>query len=217
MLVGQRMTHPVITVEPETPAQEALVMMRREKVRRFPVVDEHGHLIGIVAERDLLHASPSDATSLSVWELNYLVSKIKVEEVMSADVVTVTEDDLLETAARIMADNKIGGLPVVRGSKVVGIITETDLFKIFLEVLGARKQGIRLTVMVPNEPGVLASMTKAIYELNGNIVSLGTFLGEDTESTEITVKIEDVEEEALRQAIEPKVSKIIDLRTTSPA
>ena len=217
MLVGQRMTHPVITVEPETPAQEALIMMRREKVRRFPVVDEHGHLVGIVAERDLLHASPSDATSLSVWELNYLVSKIKVEEVMSTDVVTVTEDDLLETAARIMADNKIGGLPVVRDSRVVGIITETDLFKIFLEVLGARKPGIRLTVMVPNEPGVLASMTKAIYDLNGNIVSLGTFLGEDTESTEITVKVEDVEEEALRKAIEPKVSKIIDLRTTSPA
>jgi len=217
MLVGERMTHPVITVEPDTPVQEALNMMRRENVRRMPVTDSAGHLVGIVAERDLLHASPSDATSLSVWELNYLLSKIVVKEVMTKDVVTITEDTLLETAARIMADRKIGGIPVMRDSKVVGIMTETDLFKIFLEILGARKAGVRLTVMVPNKPGELAQITKAIFDLGGNIIAMGTFLGEDTESTELTIKVEDVGAEALRGAIEPMVSRVIDVRDTLSA
>ncbi|MGA9191946.1 MAG: CBS domain-containing protein [Anaerolineales bacterium] len=211
------MTHPVITVEPDTPVQEALNMMRRENVRRMPVTDSAGHLVGIVAERDLLHASPSDATSLSVWELNYLLSKIVVKEVMTKDVVTITEDTLLETAARIMADRKIGGIPVMRDSKVVGIMTETDLFKIFLEILGARKAGVRLTVMVPNKPGELAQITKAIFDLGGNIIAMGTFLGEDTESTELTIKVEDVDAEALRGAIEPMVSRVIDVRDTLSA
>ncbi len=110
MLVGERMAHPVITIDPDTPILEALSMMRRDHVRRFPVVDHKGHLVGIVSERDLLEASPSDATSLSVWEVNYLISKITVGEVMNKDVITVTEDTLLETAARIMADKRIGGL-----------------------------------------------------------------------------------------------------------
>src|SRR3990170_281956 len=141
MLVGQRMTQPVITIEGEIPVQDALNLMGKEHVRRLPVVDGKGVLTGIVSERDLLHASASSATSLSVWELNYLISKIKVESVMSSDVITVTEDTPVEEAARIMADNKIGGLPVMRGGKVVGIITETDLFKLFLELLGARESG----------------------------------------------------------------------------
>jgi acetoin utilization protein AcuB len=217
MLVGERMTHPVITIEPETQVQEALNLMHSENVRRFPVTDSEGHLIGIVSERDLLHASPSDATSLSVWELNYLLSKIVVEEVMTRDVITITEDTLLESAARIMADRKIGGLPVMRDSKVVGIITETDLFKIFLEVLGARKAGVRLTIMIPNKPGELALITKAIYDAGGNIISLGTFLGEDTESTDATIKVEDVDSEALQKAVEPLVTRVIDIRDTLSA
>lgn len=217
MLVGERMTHPVITIEPDTPVQEALNMMRRENVRRMPVTDAKGHLVGIVAERDLLHASPSDATSLSVWELNYLLSKIVVKEVMTKDVITIKEDTLLESAARIMADRKIGGIPVMRDSKVVGIITETDLFKIFLEILGARKPGVRLTVMVPNKPGELAQITKAIFDLGGNIIAMGTFLGDNTETTEVTIKVEDVEAEALRGAVEPMVSRVIDVRDTQSA
>ncbi len=217
MLVGERMTHPVITIEADTPVQEALNMMRRDHVRRLPVTDSKGHLVGIVAERDLLHASPSDATSLSVWELNYLISKIVVNEVMTKDIITVTEDTLLETAAQIMADSKIGGIPVMRDSKVVGMITETDLFKIFLEVMGARKAGVRLTVMVPNKPGELAQITKAIYDMGGNIISLGTFLGDNTESTEVTIKVEDVKAEALRAAVEPMVVRVIDLRDTLSA
>ncbi len=138
MLVKERMTRPVITVYPDTLVPEAIRMMREENVRRFPVVDRRGKLMGIVSERDLLHAQPSDATTLSIWEINYLLGKITVSKVMTRRVIAIREDTPIQEAARIMADHKIGGLPVLREGQVVGIITETDLFKIFLELLGAR-------------------------------------------------------------------------------
>ena len=113
MLVGERMTKRPITVDPETPFEDALHLMRREKIRRLPVVGKKGKLVGIVTEKDLLYASPSPATSLSIYELHYLLSKLKVHEVMTKEVITVTEYTPLEEAARIMADNKIGALPVM--------------------------------------------------------------------------------------------------------
>ncbi len=178
MLVGERMSKPVITIRPEVPVQEALNLMHKEHVRRFPVIDHHGRMIGLVSESDLMNASPSEATSLSVWELSYLLSKITVERVMTRKIVTTSEDIPLEEAARIMADNHIGSLPVMRGENVVGIITETDLFKIFLELLGAREAGVRVTVLLSDEPGKLHELTGAIQSIGGNIVALGTFLGE---------------------------------------
>ena len=147
MLVGERMSKPVITISPETPIAEAMNMMKVEHVRRFPVVKE-GKLVGIVSDKDILNASPSPVSTLSIWEMNYLLNKITVNEVMMKNVMTVTEDTPIEQAARIMADNKIGGLPVMRDGGVVGIITETDLFKMFLEIMGAREMGIRVTVLL---------------------------------------------------------------------
>ncbi|MDZ4158855.1 MAG: CBS and ACT domain-containing protein [Anaerolineaceae bacterium] len=214
MLVKARMSKPVITIFPETPVQEAMALMRKENIRRLPVVDHHGKLVGIVSEKELLNASPSEATSLSVWEISYLLSKLTVDKVMSKKLVTVTEDTPLEEAARIMADNKVGGLPVVRDGGVVGIITETDLFKIFLEMLGARHAGIRISVLIKNVPGTLSELTRAIYQAGGNIVALGTFLGESSENSINTFKIEGVSIQALRQAIEPLVEEIIDIRET---
>jgi acetoin utilization protein AcuB len=163
MLVKERMSHPVITVHPDMPIQEALKLMHEERVRRFPAVDRHERMVGIVSERDLLHAAPSDATSLSIWEVNYLVSKITVEKVMTRQVIKITGDTPLEEAARLMADQKIGGLPVVRDSELIGIITETDLFKIFLEMLGAREPGVRIMVLVRNTPGELTELTRAVF------------------------------------------------------
>ena len=212
MLVGERMTKPVITVSPETPIQEALVKMSKERVSRFPVVDKKGKLIGVVSEDDLLHASPSDATSLSVWEINYLVSKITVERVMSTDVVTVKEDTPLEEAARMMADRRVGGLPVVRGEAVVGMITQTDLFQVFLEMLGARDSGLRVTALVREEPGMLHRLTRAIDESGGNIIALSTFSGESTEDREVTIKVGEISEADLRQALQPYILEIKDLR-----
>lgn len=215
MLVGERMSHPVITVHPDLPVQEALNLMRREKIRRLPVVDQRGKLVGLVSERDLLHASPSDATSLSVWELNYLLSKIEVGEVMTENVQTVTDDTPVEVAARIMADHKFGGMPVTRGEEVVGIITETDLFTIFLEMLGARYRGVRVTCIAPNIPGELAEITTAVYERGGNFVSLSTALGDSTETGLVTFKVEGLKIEDMREILEPLVDEIVDIRETT--
>ena len=214
MFVGDRMTHPVITVHPDMPIQDAHNLMRKESIRRLPVVDKRGTMMGIVSEEDLLHASPSDATSLSVWELNYLLSKVTVDRIMTKEVISVTVDTPLEKAARIMADSKIGGLPVTRDGEVVGIITETDMFKVFLELLGAREAGIRLAALIRNQPGELAKLTEAIFKAGGNILALGTFLGESTENAEVVLKVADVEIDPLKQAVEPMVERLIDARET---
>jgi acetoin utilization protein AcuB len=202
-----------ITVTEDTPINRALKLMRDEKVRRLPVLNKKGELAGIVAEKDLLYASPSPATSLSIHELHYLVSKITVDEVMTRDVITVSEHTPLEEAARIMADSKIGGLPVMRDGKLVGIITESDLFKIFTEILGARDMGVRVSMLVPEQPGVLADITRAIADMGGNIISLGTFLGEDPTNRLITVKVADVPQDKLVAEMKALALEIEDART----
>lgn len=212
MLVGERMTEPVSTIGPDTQIHEALQSMQDQGIRRLPVVDETGTLEGLVSEKDLLNASASGATSLSVWELNYLLSKITVGDIMTRNVITITQDTPLEEAARIMADNKIGSLPVVENGKVIGIITETDLFKIFLELFGARHSGVRVTALVPDVPGELAALTTALRDAGGNIVALGTFLGESAETRTITIKVEGIELQSLQSALEPVVEKIDDIR-----
>lgn len=212
MFVAERMTHPVIMVHPEMPIQEALILMRKEHIRRLPVTDTRGRLVGIVAERDLLQASPSEATSLSIWELNYLISKITVERVMNKKPITVSEDTPLEEAARIMADNKIGALPVTRGDDVVGIITETDLFKIFLELMGAREPGIRVTALVSDVPGELARLTTAIRNVGGNIIAMGQYLGPSSQTREVVITVSGVELAALKRALVPNVKQLIDIR-----
>lgn len=215
MLVKERMSRQPVLASPELSVSDALNLMKREKVRRLPVVDKNGHLVGIVSEKDLLHASPSPATSLSVWEITYLLGKIKVEDVMTQKVITVTGDTPLEVAARIMADSKIGGLPVVGGDgAVVGIITETDLFKIFLELLGAREKGVRVTALAPEVRGELAKITQAIASAGGNIVSLGQFQGTDSTNRQVLIKVEGLSREQLMEVLKPVVISIEDVRET---
>jgi acetoin utilization protein AcuB len=187
--------------------------MRRERIRRTPVIRD-GKLVGIISDKDLLNASPSPATSLSIWEMNYLLSKITVRDVMTREVLTVNHDTPIEEAARIMADNKIGGLPVIQDDKVVGIITETDLFKIFLEMMGARETGVRCTVIVRNQPGELAKITHALTGLGGDFVAFGQFLGSDPSNRMVTFKVAGLENEQVRQALEPLVERLVDIRSS---
>lgn len=215
MLVGERMKHPVITTRPDTPIMDALNLMKQEHIRRLPVV-EKGKLVGIVSEEDLLNASASSATTLSVWELNYLLSKIKIQDVMTKEVITVTEDTPIEDAARIMADNKIGGLPVMRDSELVGIITETDLFKILLELMGAREPGVRLTGFIHERPGELAKLTQAIADAGGNFLAIGTFAGDSPSNRMFTIKVEGVDEQKIKEVVSPLVDRIIDIRYCCP-
>ena len=214
MLVKERMSPNPITIRPDLPVPEAQAIMKREKIHHLPVVDRDGKLVGIVAEKDLLYASPSPATTLSVYEIASLLSKLAVEKVMSKKPVTVTEDVPLEEAARIMADQNIGGLPVMRGSTLVGIITESDLFRVFIELFGARQKGVRISAVLPNVRGELAKVSEALCKAGGNIIALGTFLAEDTTQGRITVKVEGLPKEKIAEALRPLAVRIEDIRET---
>ncbi|HUE99309.1 MAG TPA: CBS domain-containing protein [Anaerolineales bacterium] len=211
MFVGERMSRPVISVSPDAPINEVLAMFRNEHIRRAPVM-KNGKLVGIVSERDLLNASPSSATTLSVWEMNYLISKVLIKNVMTKKVITVDKDIPIEEAARIMADRKIGGVPVVSAGKVVGMITETDLFKVLLELMGAREKATRVTATVPDQPGELAKITKAIASNGGDFISFGVFSGPDANSRVVTFKVQGIKKEKIKEVLEDVVLKFWDIR-----
>ena len=211
MFVGSRMSHPVISVDPEMPVHEALAMFRKEHIRRAPVI-KNGKLVGIVSESNLLNATPSPATTLSIWEVNYLISKVTVKQVMTKKVKTLDVDTPIEEAARIMSDSKIGGMPVTRAGKIVGMITETDLFKVLLELMGAREKGVRVSALVEDKPGQLLKVSKAVTDAGGNFISFGVFAGPDVSVKLITFKVACVKKDDLKKLLEKVVKKFVDIR-----
>jgi acetoin utilization protein AcuB len=211
MLVRDRMTKNPVTIRPSATVPDATHVMRGSRVRQLPVLTEKGELVGIVSLDDLLRVSPSPATSLSVYELNYLLEKIKVEDVMTREVITVTEDMALEEAGRIMADSKISGVPVMRDGELVGIVTESTLFQVLLEVFGARDPGVRVVFTIPEVTGTLAKITGAISERGGAIVAFGEALGEPGTRT-ITMKVQELGRETLLEALQPLVLDVEDVR-----
>ncbi|MCX8103634.1 MAG: CBS domain-containing protein [Candidatus Bipolaricaulota bacterium] len=176
MFVRMWMTTDVITVSPETPILEAQEIMKQHGVRRLPVVNKRGKLLGIVTKSDILEASPSDATTLSVWELNYLLARTTVEQIMvkAEDLITVSPADPIERAALLMRKHKVGGLPVVEGSHLVGIITESDIFEVLLKLLGVHQKGTRLTLELEDRPGALAEALEVIRDHDVNVRSIVT-------------------------------------------
>ena len=211
MFVGERMSHPVISVTPEMSIHDVLAMFKKEHIRRAPVI-KNGKLVGMVSQGDLLNASPSPVTTLSVWEMHYLLSKVTVNQVMSKKVKTVDATTPIEEAARMMADSKIGGMPVMRSGKVVGMITETDLFKIFLELMGARTKGIRVTAVIDDQAGQLAKITKAIADAGGNFISFGQFSGDDPTTKVLTFKVAGVKKDDVKKVLSKVVQKFWDVR-----
>jgi acetoin utilization protein AcuB len=212
MNVARRMSHPVITVQPDLQITKAHELMAHEKIGQVPVV-KNGKLIGIVSKNDILKAYPSSVTSLAVWEIASLLEKIKVKDVMVKTVRTVQEDTLIEDAARIMVDNVISSLPVMRGKELVGIITEADLFNIMLEMLGARQPGVHFSVLIPPQPGQIAKISKAIYDKGGDITSLSTFEGDSSATSMLSVKVNGIEQKTLQKLIKPMVITLLEIGT----
>jgi acetoin utilization protein AcuB len=171
MLVRDWMTRNPATVGPRTPIMEAVQVLREGGFRRLPVMDD-GRLVGIVTERDLKEAAPSKATSLSVYELNYLISRLLVRDIMVSDVVTIDADATVEQAALLMAERKVSGLPVLADGKLAGILTVNDVLEAVISMLGLREGGTRVTVSLPDEPGVLARAAQVAAP--GNIVGVAT-------------------------------------------
>jgi acetoin utilization protein AcuB len=206
------MTKNPVTVPPTAGVTEAREIMQREKIHRLPVVNKKHKIVGIVTEKDLLYASPSPATSLDVYEVAHLLSKLTVEKVMTEKVITIGTETTIEDAARIMADENIGGLPIIKDDILVGIITESDLFKLFIELFGARTKGIRATFILPERRGEIADMSSAIRDKGGNIISLGTFLGEDQSSCLCIIKVDQMNREDLLSCVKPYVLEVVDVR-----
>ena len=212
MFVQDWMTKDPIVVSPKTSVEEAIRLMRQNRLRHLPVVKKKGRLVGIVTQTDLLQASPSPATSLSVWEINFLLAKMQVRDAMTKKVIVVEKECPLEEAALVMAEHKIGCLPVVHEDRLVGIITETDLFNIFVEQLGARSTGVRLTLLVHDVKGELARLTGRIAELGGNIIRLTTLPTQEPDRQVVTVKVEDVDRQSLVDGLAEIGVEILDAR-----
>ncbi len=174
MLVRDRMTTMVITIEPKTPIFDALALMKEKRIRRLPVLRGR-RLVGLVTWTDLMRATPSPATSLSVWEIPYLLMKAPVSEVMARELITIAPGATVEEAAVLMRMHKIGGLPVTDNGQLVGIITESDLFDAFIDLMGLRRGGARLTIEVEDRIGALDEVVHTIRECNVNVHSLAAY------------------------------------------
>ena len=168
MAVKDFMTRKVVYISPNTTIAHVADMMREQKLHRLPVI-ENDQLVGLVTEGTIAEASPSKATSLSIYEMNYLLNKTKVGDVMIRDVVTISQFASLEDATYLMLKNKIGILPVVDNEQLYGVITDRDIFKAFLEVSGYGEEGVRLRFVTENKVGVLEQIIRLLVEENLNI------------------------------------------------
>lgn len=216
MLVSDLMTPNPITIHPDTSHHDAVKIMREKGFRRLPVVDAENHLVGIVVEKDLLSTQPSPATSLSIWEVHSLLSKLRVSDFMSHPVYTVRAACPIEDAATIMVQHKIGCLPVMQDDELVGIITETDIFRILTRLMAGGEQGTRITVRLPRFRGAVLELTKSIYAAGGRIVTVATRNEPDGQHKLVMVKVTDASADALVTNIQSQADwQIQDIREAS--
>ena len=174
MYVGWSMKTYLITVSPDTSVLKARELMDQHKISHLPVTDGRAHLLGIVTDRDLKQAWASPASTLSIYELTYVLQKLTVESIMTRNLVTATPDMTIERAARLIHDHKIGALPVVKDEKLVGIITSTDLMEVLLMALGMSDDSSRLSILARNRIGVLAEVGRVMQQAEINLRSVVT-------------------------------------------
>jgi len=201
MKISKIMTRNPVITHPELSLTDARSLMDKEKISHIPVLNKNNELVGLITRADLLKANPSPATSLDMYEISYLLSKLTVEKLMEKKVITVQENEVVEEAARIMADNGIGCLPVLNGSLLTGIITDTDIFHFFINAYGARHKGIRITVNFKEKRGQLAAFAGALAERGGNIVAFVTSEGDDIAHRRATFKITEISRAAVEEAV----------------
>jgi acetoin utilization protein AcuB len=187
MRVTRFMQTNVITIPSDTLITDAQRIMQENDVRRLPVVDK-GKLVGIITRTRLRDAAPSVATSLSTWELQYLLSKITVKDVMEQNVLTIAPDTAVEEAAAIMAEKRIGAMPVMQDGRLVGIITATDLFRLLIDVLGVRQPGARVQIEEPYKDKPFGSISQVFAEHHVKILSVFTFTDPQTHCQDMVIR-----------------------------
>ena len=184
-----------VTIGPEASFYEARNLIHEKGVRHLPVVDKNNVLVGIVTDRDIREAAPSDATLLSVQELNYLLGKLKVSSFMTPKdkLISITPDTIIEEAVQLMHDNKIGCLPVLEGGKLYGIFTETDALDHLVDIFGFKQKGTRLTLALEDKPGTMLGILEVFKKHNINIISIVTpsFMVEGKRIAAIRIRTEE--------------------------
>ncbi len=175
MLVKDCMTFNPICGRPDMPVAEAQALMQQHNFRHLPILDQDGKLVGLITQRSLIQAVPSGMRSVSPAAINYALAKVKARHIMVKNVITIGEDVALEEAARVMADKKIGCLPVMRGDRLVGIISDNDIFNVMVNLLGARRAGLRVTVLQPDRAGEVARISSAIAQRGGYLSVFVTY------------------------------------------
>lgn len=205
MKVKERMTADVKTVNPDTSITEAFRIMKDSNIRRLPVMQGQ-NLIGIVTLTDLNQASPSAATSLSIHELNYLLAKTKIKDILprKQQVFTVSSHNYIETAAKIMRQQQISGLPVVDDGQLVGIVTETDIFDALIDILGVKQPHSRIDLYVPSGPGSLADITGIIASHGINIINTVVYYDEKKFRYKVIIRIEELNGKEIAEELNKK-------------
>ncbi|MFC2821765.1 MAG: CBS and ACT domain-containing protein [Sphaerochaeta sp.] len=211
MIICDRMKKNPATATPDMSISEASAKMKAEKAHRLPVLDNEKHLVGIISEKDILLAAPSPASTLSTYEINYLLSRLKVKNIMSRNPLTITKTTTIEEAVKLMVENDLSCLPVMENGYMAGIVSKSDLFKILLELLGDKHEGIRVEALVDDKVGVMASLSEQFTKAGINILSLGTMDGTSDDTKVLTFKLENADEAQVRSIIEP-VAKSLDIR-----
>ena len=210
MTVSKNMTINPVTTTPDMGVFEAFELMKNEGVQRLPVLDNDGNLVGIISEKNITSAAAD--REVSIVEFALLLSKIKVGDVMTKEVITVSIDDPVELAARKMSDNDISILPVVdHNGKLVGVVSRSDLFRLLLELFGTRHYGIRVTFRIKDQKGVIAKLAIALEKIGANIVSIGNLDSDQGYST-IIMKINGVDESLIKDTLSPLVDGNLDIR-----
>jgi acetoin utilization protein AcuB len=203
-----------ITIDETASLSDAINLLKQHKIRRLPVLKK-GKLIGIISDRDLKEASPSKVTSLDIWELHYLMSKIIVKQIMTKNPVTVSPDTTLERAAILMFDNKIGGLPVIdKENKLVGILTEQDVFKALINITGARFAANRISIVISDTPGSIKEVMDIMRKHNFKYNSiLTTHEGVKEGYREVLIRFQ-TEEEELEEILKDLKKKYTNVELT---
>jgi len=201
MFIEQRMTSNPITITSQATIADASELMRTNNFRRLPVVDG-GTLVGLITDRDLRAVAPSPATTLSIFELNYLLAKMRIKDIMQKKVITIGVDATVEEAALLLYNHRIGGLVVVdKQGAVVGVITETDIFKCFVDVMGLTEGKTRLTIDATDKIGLLHEITEVFSQLGINICSMVSYTLPDGQ-IEYVIRADIAETEELAKRLE---------------
>jgi acetoin utilization protein AcuB len=210
--VRERINRNPVTINSDASFFEARNLIHEKGIRHLLVVDKNNRLVGIVTDRDIRQAAPSDATLLSVQELNYLLGKLKVSSFMTPreKLITITPDTLIEEAVQLMHDNKIGCLPVLEGEKIFGIVTETDVLALLVDIFGYQQKGSRLTIALEDKPGSMLGVLEIFKKHNANVISIvsPSYMVEGKRIAAIRIKVDDPKQvvKALEDAGYPVVS-----------